>query len=328
MRPTGRLHLGHYLGVLTNWIDLQNEYDCYFTVVDWHALTTKADDTSSLRENTLQLAIDWLAAGIDPSKATLFIQSSVPQVAELHLLLSMLTPNKWVETDPTLKDMVAMSRERQASEGEALTYGLLGYPVLQTADILSVGGELVPVGKDQLAHLEISRDIARRFNHRVGHEVFAEPSPLLTDVPLLKGLDGRKMGKSYNNGIFLADSADETVKKMKKAVTDPKRIKKDDPGTPADCQAVFPLYQAMADKTTQETVANECTAGSRGCMNCKLQLAELVNERLSSLRERRITFENDKAQVETVLKQGAEQARTAADEMLQQVKTSWQLNTL
>ena len=262
MRPTGKLHLGHYVGVLRNWVELQHRHDCFFFVADWHALTTKYMDTAQLRAHVLEMAIDWLAAGLDPAKATLYVQSAVPEVAELHLLLSMMTPSKWVETDPTLKDMVAMMRGQgappsTASGGDAvdadlgeLTYGLLGYPILQTADILAVKGTQVPVGKDQLAHLEISRDIARRFNHITGSAVFAEPRPLLTDVPMLTGLDGRKMGKSFNNAIFLADSEDETWQKLRVAVTDPARVKKSDPGNPDDCVAIYPLYPVFAPAAT------------------------------------------------------------------------------
>lgn len=318
MRPTGKLHLGHYMGVLKNWVSLQNDYPCFFSIADWHALTTQYDNTANLRENIIEMALDWLAAGIDPQKATLFVQSSIPEIAELHLLLSMLTPAKWVQTDPTLKDMVAMLHED-------LSYGLLGYPVLQTVDILSVRAGLVPVGKDQLAHLEISRDIARRFNHVYQSELFAEPRPLLTETPMLIGLDGRKMGKSYNNAIFLSDSADETWAKVKTAITDPARVKRTDPGNPEDCEVVFKYYEVFADPAAQSLAAEECRTATRGCMDCKKILGEMINAQMAPMRERRALYAADKAQVAQLLKEGGAKARATCQETLQQVKALMKL---
>lgn len=313
MRPTGKLHLGHYMGVLKNWVALQGQYPCFFSIADWHALTTKYDDTASLRDNIIEMALDWLSAGIDPQKATLFVQSSIPEIAELHLLMSMITPAKWVQTDPTLKDMVAMLHED-------LSYGLLGYPVLQTVDILSVRAGLVPVGKDQLAHLEISRDIARRFNHVYQTDLFAEPRPLLTETPMLIGLDGRKMGKSYNNAIFLGDTADETWAKVKTAITDPARIKRTDPGNPENCEVVYKYYEVFASKEAQNLAAEECKAATRGCMDCKKLLGEMINEQMAPMRERRTLYASDKAQVERLLKEGSKKARVACQETLRRVK--------
>lgn len=318
MRPTGRLHLGHYIGVLKNWIHLQELYDCYFMIADWHALTTQYEETSQLQENIVEMAVDWLAVGLDPQKATIYVQSSIPEIAELHLLLGMLTPNKWVETDPTLKDMVQMLHED-------LTYGLLGYPVLQTSDILVMRGELVPVGKDQLAHLEISRDIARRFNHCYRTELFKEPQPLLTETPLLIGLDGRKMGKSYGNGIFLSDTEDEVWSKVKTAVTDPARIRRSDPGNPEACEVVFPYYQIFADSDAITAAAEECRTAKRGCMDCKKILNEAVMETLRPIRERRKLFEGDRAQVLALLAEGQEKARANASETLRLVRTAMKL---
>jgi tryptophanyl-tRNA synthetase len=318
MRPTGKLHLGHYMGVLRNWVSLQDQYPCYFSIADWHALTTKYDDTANLREDILEMALDWLAVGIDPSKATIFVQSTIPEIAELHLLLSMVTPAKWVQTDPTLKDMVAMLHED-------LSYGLLGYPVLQTVDILSVRAGLVPVGKDQLAHLEISRDIARRFNHLYQAEIFAEPRPLLTETPLLIGLDGRKMGKSYNNAIFLSETADETLKKVKTAITDAKRIKRTDPGNPEDCEVVYKYYEAFASSQVRDLASQECRSADRGCMDCKKILAEVVNETMAPIRERRALYAADRGQVEQLLKAGGQKARAACQETLTQVKAAMRL---
>lgn len=318
MRPTGRLHLGHYLGVLKNWATLQSQYQCYFSVADWHALTTKYDATGNLVEDIYEIILDWLGAGIDPDKATIYVQSTQPEIAELHLLLSMITPNKWVETDPTLKDMVATLHED-------LSYGLLGYPVLQTADILGVRGELVPIGQDQLAHLEISRDLARRFNHMFGVELFPEPRPLLTEVPRVIGLDGRKMSKSYNNAIYLSDTEEATLKIIKGAVTDPQRIKRDDPGDPKACQAVFPYYELFGTPEEIAAADAECRAAQRGCMDCKKILAERINETLRPLRERRQLYAADRAQVETIIKTGCEKARQAHIETLKRVRQAMKL---
>jgi tryptophanyl-tRNA synthetase len=316
MRATGRLHLGHYMGVLRNWVTLQDTYTCFLMVADWHSLTTKYEDTVHLPEYRQHIVLDWLGAGIDPSKATLYFQSAVPEIAELHLLLSMITPSKWCETDPTLKDMVGT---------EELNYGLLGYPVLQTADILAVGGSLVPVGKDQLAHLEMSRDIARRFNHLTGTSIFQEPRPLLSETPSVIGLDGRKMSKSYHNSIELAFSEDQTLQAIKTAVTDAKRLKKTDPGEPNDCVAVFPWYQTFTDLPTCETVASECREGLRGCMDCKKQLAEVVNEQLRPLRERRAHYAQDLSQVEAIIKAGNAVAREKAGATLSKVRQAFHL---
>ncbi|MBX2860978.1 MAG: tryptophan--tRNA ligase [Vampirovibrio sp.] len=318
MRPTGRLHLGHYMGVLKNWVSLQPQYDCYFMVADWHALTTKYDDTAYLQENVYEMTLDWLASGVDPNVSTLYVQSAIPEIAELHLLLSMVTPNKWVETDPTLKDMVAMLHED-------LTYGLLGYPILQTSDILAVLGDLVPVGKDQVAHLEISRDIARRFNHLFETDLFPQPKPLLTETPMLLGLDGRKMGKSYNNAIFLADTEDETWQKLRTAITDPARIKKDDPGDPAKCEVVYPYYQTFASNGAIELAAKECREAARGCVDCKKILNEFVIEELKPLRERRTEYAKDRAQVEKILREGCEKSRAVAQNTLKQIRAAMRL---
>ena len=227
----------------------------------------------------------------------------------------MLTPVKWVETDPTLKDMVAMLHED-------LSYGLLGYPVLQTADILAVKGSLVPVGKDQVAHLEISRDLARRFNHIYQCTLFPEPKPLLTEVPTLKGLDGRKMGKSFNNAIFLADSAEETEKKLKTAITDPGRAKRQDPGNPDACEVVYPYYQVFADEATVQTAATECRNATRGCVDCKKQLASLVNDQLQPLRDTRAELAKDPTLVTQALKRGTTLAREKAADTIQAVRHS------
>jgi tryptophanyl-tRNA synthetase len=313
MRPTGALHLGHYRGVLQNWVSLQQTYDCFFMVADWHALTTQYDRTQHHGQFIQEMVLDWLAAGIDPKAAAIYVQSSIPEIAELNLILGMLTPVKWVETDPTLKDMVAMLHED-------LSFGLLGYPILQTADILAMKGTLVPVGKDQVAHLEISRDLARRFNHVYQAPLFPEPRPLLTDVATLKGLDGRKMGKSYGNAVFLGDSAEDTEKKLKTAITDPARIKRQDPGNPDHCEVVFPYYQAFSDAATIEKVATECRNATRGCVDCKKELAALMNAQLAPMRETRAALVADPTPVAEALKRGTLVAREKAAETLHHVR--------
>jgi len=318
MRPTGKLHLGHYVGVLQNWVTLQDSYECFFSIADWHALTTKYAETENLQENVLNVALDWLASGVDPAKATMFVQSQVPEIAELHVLLSMMTPNKWVETDPTLKDMVQMLHED-------LTYGLLGYPILQTSDILSVQGELVPVGKDQLAHLEMSRDIVTRFNHVYQTKLFTAPKPLLTETPLLPGVDGRKMGKSLNNGIYLADTEDETAAKIKAGITDPARKLKTDAGTPALCEVIYKYYQVFAPQTVLDEVSTACTTASRGCMDCKKQLIEVINETLRPIRARRAQYAQDPEAVYRILDAGGERARAVCSETLNEVRRAMRL---
>lgn len=332
MRPTGRLHLGHYVGVLKNWLALQSQYPCYFMVADWHALTTKYDDTTQLQSNIREMVLDWLAVGLDPDRCTIYVQSHIPEDAELHLLLSMMTPNKWLETDPTLKDMVAMLRRGKPedgavdlSDGGELTHGLLGYPVLQTADILVVGGSLVPVGKDQEAHLEISRDIARRFNHVTGQAVFAEPRPLFTEVPMLRGLDGRKMGKSANNAIFLSDSEDETWTKLKTAITDPNRVKRQDNGNPELCDGIWPLYPIFTDGAAQTLTIDECITAARGCMDCKKIIAEAINEQLRPIRQRRAELAQDPDQVSRILAHGRDRAREQASGVIAKVRQALRL---
>jgi tryptophanyl-tRNA synthetase len=314
MRPTGKLHLGHYVGVIQNWLAIQHDYACHFMIADWHALTTNFDDTSNLKTHILEVACDWLGCGIDPNIATMYVQSHVPQTAELHVLLSMITPKKWVETDPTIKDMVTSAQE--------LHYGLLGYPILQTADILIVRGEYVPVGKDQLAHLEVGRDIITRFNHLYKSQFFQPIKPLLTETPLLTGLDGRKMGKSLNNGIYLSDTEDETWAKLKKGMTDPGRIQKTDAGNPEACGVIYKYHEVFTSVEAQKNTAIACETAARGCMDCKKELADSVIETLRPIRERRALYYNDLAQVEAILKAGAEKARHQADLTMAMVKAA------
>lgn len=320
MRPTGKLHLGHYLGVLTNWVKLQNDYECFFFVADWHALTTKFDKTGDLQQNCLDVVLDWLAAGIDPEKSVIYVQSQVPQIAQLHVYLSMITPNNWVERDPTLKDLVKMVKTDESNNKPDVSYGFLGYPVLMAADIMMFNVDYVPVGIDQVAHIEIARDIARRFNNIYDVDLFKEAQPKLTQIPLLKGLDGQKMGKSFHNDIKISDDEETTTKKIMQAITDRSRARKDDPGHPDKCEVAFSYWQAFGDEKTIETVKEECMAGKRGCVDCKRQLACTVNDYLRPLRERRKYYENHLDEVKEIIEKGSEKARIEAQKVLEQVK--------
>lgn len=321
MRPTGKLHIGHYMGVLTNWLYLQKDYNCYFAVADWHALTTKYDRTDDLKQNIIDVVMDWLASGINPDESTIYVQSLIPETAELHLLLSMITPQNWVERDTTLKDMVKMLREnKETDSGTMVSYGLLGYPVLQTADIIQFNAELVPVGKDQLAHLEISRDITRRFNHIYKTDFFIEPRPKLTETPLLKGIDGQKMGKSYGNDIKICDTEEDTTKKIMRAITDRSRIKRTDPGHPDQCEVVCPYYEIFADRETIKKQRYNCENAVWGCADCKRELALIVNNYFRNIREARKELESNPEYVHKVIKNGSNRAREEVRESLKAVK--------
>lgn len=319
MRPTGQLHLGHWLGVLTNWDRLQGNYDCFFMIADWHALTTGFDSTESLRQNTREVLLDWLAAGIDPEQSTIYVQSAIPEIAELNLLLSMITPSNWCHRNPTVKEQAA---ELHISE-DSVSMGHLGYPMLQSADIMLFKGELVPVGKDQLPHIEISRDIARRFNHHYG-EFFPEPRGLVTEAQSFPGLDGRKMSKSYHNDIKLADSSEEVVRKVKTMVTDPGRQRRQDPGYPEVC-TVYSYFNLLRPDLAP-MVANECRTAAIGCVQDKLRLAEVLNERLEPLRERRARCAEDPKLLDEIINEGNRKARAVAKETMAQVREAMKLN--
>lgn len=331
MRPTGKLHIGHYMGVLRNWLHFQNDYNCYYMIADWHALTTKYDQTEHLREHIIDVALDWIASGIDPEKSTIYLQSLVPEIAELHLLLSMVTPQNWVERDPTLKDMIKILRGTHADEEKAqdfsglVSYGLMGYPVLQSADILAFNASLVPVGIDQVAHIEITRDIARRFNHIYKKDVLIEPQPKLTETPMLKGIDGNKMGKSFNNDIKLSDSPEDTAKKIMRAITDRSRIKKTDPGHPDECEVVCPYYKIFADEATVKEQRNKCENALWGCADCKRQLAVIVNDYFKDLRDKRTELENNVDYIHEVIRSGSEKAREQASKNLKVIKEAMNL---
>lgn len=314
MQPTQpRLHLGNLEGALRNWVKLQDEYKLFCCVVDWHALTTMIEDTSQIAKNSIEIAKDYIAAGIDPERSSVFIQSHVKEHAELHLLLSMVTPIGWLERVPTYKE------KRQLLKTDSEPYGLLGYPVLQAADILMYKPYGVPVGKDQAPHLEISREIGRRFN-RLFSEVFPEFVDILGDVPVMMGIDGRKMSKSYDNAIYISDSEDETAAKIKACFTTPTKIKKTDPGVPENC-AVCNLLKVYS--SDWKTAWDEDREGLRGCMQNKALCIEAVNEALRPMRERR--KELDSGTIHEILQKGASEAREVAQQTMEDVRSAMKL---
>ncbi len=313
MRPSGRLHIGH-LSVLSNWLRLQEEHECFFFVADWHALTTAFDDPGSIEENTREMLADWLAVGIDPERSTVFIQSRLLEHAELHLLLSMITPLSWLERVPTYKDQV----QQLAAKGKDITtYGFLGYPLLQTADILMYRADAVPVGQDQLPHLELSREVARRFNHLYGN-VFPEPQALVAEESLLPGVDGRKMSKSYENEIGLSAVPEVIEKRVRMMITDPARIRKNDPGHPEVCDVY--TYQELYNRDLVAEIAASCRAGTVGCVACKLQLAGSLTAYLKPVRERREALLAQPGVIDAVIERGTEKARAAAGETMRLVR--------
>lgn len=319
MRSTGKLHFGHYLGVIENWVKLQEEFDCYFFVADWHALTTKYDNTEDLRQNVIDVVIDWLSCGLDPQKSTIYVQSLIPEIAELNIYLGMVTPQNWVERDPTLKDMAKMLKSKEGTNSQ-ISFGLMGYPVLMSSDIMMFNANFVPVGKDQVAHVEITRDIARRFNNIYKTDFFNEPVPKLTQVPLLSGLDGNKMGKSNNNDIKISDTEEITVKKIMQAITDPSRIRRDDLGHTDKCEVAFKYWQIFGEEQVVATVKCECEKGQRGCADCKRQLASVINEKFAPIREKRRYYETHLDEVEKIIDEGTQKARIKAKEVLKEVK--------
>ena len=318
MRSTGKLHLGHYLGVIQNWVQLQDKYDCYFFVADWHALTTKYDKTDELRQHILEVVMDWLACGIDPEKSTIYVQSLVPEIAELNIYLGMITPQNWVERDPTLKDMAKILKTKEGQNSQ-INYGLMGYPVLMSSDIMMFNAHCVPVGIDQVAHIEITRDIARRFNNLYG-EFFNEAKPNLNHCSLICGLDGNKMGKSFNNDIKISDTAEETSKKVMSAITDRSRLRKDDPGHPDDCEVAFKYWTIFGSEEEIETVKCECEKGLRGCAQCKRQLGDKINSTMAEFRQRRKYYEEHPEEVERIIEEGSAKARARAQEVLKEVR--------
>jgi tryptophanyl-tRNA synthetase len=305
MRSTGKLHLGHYFGTLRNWVELQSTHDCHYFAADWHALTTDYADPSQIAAATLETFADWIAAGIDPERSTLFVQSWIPEHAELHLLLSMITPLGWLERVPTYKEQL-----REIEGRDLATYGFLGYPVLQTADIIVYRAHCVPVGEDQASHLEISREIARRFNTLYG-EVFPEPQALFAPTPRVPGLDGRKMSKSYGNAINLADTPDEIRAKCATMFTDPQRVRRRDPGHPETCN-LFAFHQLVSPPDLQERVARDCRAAEIGCVDDKKLIAERIIALLEPIRKRREELMGDRGELLAIVRRGTERARERA----------------
>lgn len=326
MRPTGSMHLGNLHGALDNWVRLQSEYECYFFIVDWHALTTPGggeavgfENTAALRRNILEMGADWISAGLDPGQSAIFVQSHVPQVAELHLLFSMITPLGWLERNPTVKEMI------QGYKIEHPSYGLLGYPTLQAADILAYKGEFVPVGKDQEAHVNMTRDLAQRFNSLYGREVFPITQALLTEIPKVPGIESvdKKMSKSAGNYIALAHDEQQTWERVRIMFTDPAKIRKNDAGHPDGC--VVYAFHGFYNKAERPVVRSECEGGLRGCVDCKKQLAARMNEALRPIRERRRDLMEHPDRIRDALMDGAARARAAAEATLVEVREAMHL---
>lgn len=321
MRPTGRLHLGHLHGALKNWVRLQQGYRCYFFVADWHALTTGNVTGGIIRESTEEMVLDWLSAGLDPARAVIFRQSDVKEHAELHLLFSMITPTPWLLRNPTVKEQareLGFIQSEDDTEVTKINYGLLGYPVLQAADILIYKAQRVPVGVDQVPHIEITREIARRFNSLYG-EIFPEPQPLLTEIPKIPGVDGRKMSKSYGNAVFLSDTPKEIDQKLSRMMTDPARVKRTDPGEPEKCPA-FQLHKVYSTTEEIEEVSRGCRTAGIGCLDCKKIMIKHVVAELAPIYEKRAALAKKPREVDAVLAAGNEVARHKASETMTEVR--------
>jgi tryptophanyl-tRNA synthetase len=327
MRPTGKLHLGNYMGALHNWVRLQHEYECYFFIADWHALTTDYADTSQIRNNTREVILDFLGAGLTPEKSVLFVQSDVKQHAELHLLFSMITPLGWLERVPTYKE-----QQENITGKDLSTYGFLGYPLLQAADILIYQPDFVPVGQDQVAHVELTREVARRFNQFYPGEqgtrlrdqrpdILPEPQVLLTPSPKLPGTDGRKMSKSYGNTILLTDPEPVVRQKLKPMVTDPARVRRTDPGNPDVCP-VGDLHKVFSSQETIAKVYDGCTTAGIGCIECKGWAADSVVRVLQPIQERRAEYEANPKKVDEILEDGRQRATARAEQTMVEVRSA------
>lgn len=324
MRPTGRLHLGNLVGALENWVKLQDGYACYFFVADWHMLTTEYANVAGLQQNILDMVTDWLAAGLDPEKAVFFVQSRLPEHAELHLLFSMFTPLGWLERVPSYKE-----QQENLRDHDLQTYGFLGYPVLQAADILMYKADAVPVGEDQAPHVELTREIARRFNHLYStgkQSILPEPEVLLTPSPRLPGTDGRKMSKSYGNAINISDPAEVVSKKVAGMMTDPARKRRSDPGNPDVCP-VFDFHKIFSPPEVVERVNRECRTAEIGCVECKKLMAGYLNAYLDPIRERRQHLEREPSLVWEILERGTEKARGVAQATMAEVRSAMNLSS-
>lgn len=320
MRPTGQLHIGHYFGVLTQWVQYCQTADAYFEIADLHAYTTGFATPQAIRDARNEMVLDWLAAGVDPQSSTFYLQSGIPEISELQVLLSMITPVSWLERVPTYKGQI------EALGQEIATYGFLGYPLLQLCDIAIFRGQEVPVGRDQVAHLEFGREVVRRFNYLYGQgeEVLVEPKAVLVEgAAEVPGIDGRKMSKSYNNFILLAESEDETTKKVRKYITDPAKIRRNDPGNPDIC-AIFALWKLLRPQHVP-AVDRDCRSGALGCVQDKGDLAEALNAYLRPLREKRAVYASDIGQVERIIEEGTARAREIAIDTVTDVKRAMRL---
>jgi len=319
MRPTGKLHIGHYFGALQNWLLLQEKHECFFLVADWHALTTDYQDTSALKNNIFEMVMDWMAVGVDPTKSVIFLQSQIKEHAELYLLLSMFTPLGWLERNPTFKE-----QKEQITDKDIQNLGFFGYPVLQATDVLIYKAEKIPVGKDQVPHLEMTREIARRFNHLTKTSLFPEPEAILTSTPKIVGTDGRKMSKSYNNSILLSDPKDVVETKIRGMMTDPQRLRRQDPGNPDACN-LFPLHTLYSDENLQKEVRLGCTSATIGCVDCKKMLLPNINKYLEPIREKRLDLEKDPDTVQDILNHGSQKARQTAQTTIEEVRSTLHL---
>ena len=313
MRPTGPLHLGNLHGALLNWVDMQETYDCFFFVADWHALTSDYEDPSLISGYTREMIKDWLSAGLSPDKSTLFVQSDIKEHAELFLIFSMITPVPWLERNPTYKDQMV-----QLSNKDLSTFGFLGYPVLQAADIIMYKANGVPVGVDQVPHVEITREIARRFNYLYGN-VFPEPEAILTQTSKILGLDRRKMSKSYQNAIYLSDSPQEVNAKVSQMITDPQRARKSDPGNPEICN-VFEFHKLYTDPETNATVDRECRSAEIGCVDCKKIMARNLLAALAPMHEKRDYYNNHPELVNDIIQEGRNKAGKVARQTMAEVR--------
>ncbi len=318
MRPTGKLHLGHYHGVLRNWLQLQQDYDCFFFIADWHALTTEYAEPGVIRDYRRELLADWLAVGLDPEHATLFVQSEVKAHAELHLLLSMITPLGWLERVPSYKDM-----RQELSHKDLSTYGFLGYPLLQAADIALYDGAKVPVGIDQVPHIELAREIVRRFNSLYG-KTMVEPQAMLTKAPKLLGTDGKKMSKSLNNCVYLSDSSEELRKKLMPAITDPARMRRTDPGNPEVC-LIFDLHKLHTPPEEVTRIDGDCRTAAIGCVDCKKTLFSGLDAFLDPIRKKRELFLQDTARLDEIAFQGKQRAEQVAGDTMDRVRKAMKL---
>lgn len=317
MRPSGKLHLGHYHGVIKNWLKLQKDFECFFFVADWHALTSEYGDTARIRDNSIEMVADWLACGLDPKVSTIFEQSKIIEHGELFVLLSMITPLPWLERNPTYKEQLAQIKDK-----DLRTYGFLGYPVLQTADIIIYKATGVPVGEDQAPHVELSREITRRFNHNFNCEIFPEPQTLLTEARKMLGVDGRKMSKSYNNSIYLSDTPKEMEKKVKTMATDPARVKRTDPGNPNICPLYETFHTLYSDEERLKWVHEGCTTAGIGCIECKMSVIPKILEEMTPIQERRAELVSNKSYLFDVLSEGEARARSVARDTMEEVRSA------